>query len=171
MAGHLWLIGMMGAGKSTVGREVAMRRGVAFTDTDEEIAAAAGCSIVEVWNRRGEEGFREMEAAAVERLARLAGRRVIATGGGVVLRPASVAAMRRSGTVVWLAADPATLAVRTGDGEDRPLLAATLPEGRLTEILAARGPVYRRAAHAVVDTGKRTVDEVVTAVEAVWAPT
>ncbi len=168
MAGHLWLIGMMGSGKSTVGRLVAARRGARFTDTDDEVTERAGCSVEELWQRDGEETFRDMEAAAVDRLAAADDAAVIATGGGAVLRPGNVASMRRTGTVVWLVADPPALAARVGGGAARPLLAGAPAERRLAEILAARVDAYSAAAHVVISTDGRDAAEVAGDVEAAW---
>ncbi len=166
--GFLWLIGMMGAGKSAVGREVARRAGVEFVDTDEEVAARAGCSIGELWGSRGEQAFRDLEAAQVERLAD-SGPCVVATGGGAVLRPESIEAMRRSGTVVWLQADPVELAARVeAEAEQRPLLAGAEAETELARILAERTPLYRQAAHHVVATGGRPPVEVAELVAKLW---
>lgn len=171
MARHLWLIGMMGAGKSTVGRLVAVRCGAAFTDSDEEVTERAGCSVRDLWEREGEQAFRDMEAAAVERLAATDEPLVIATGGGVVLRPENVTAMRRSGKVVWLAADPAVLASRVADGADRPLLGGAPEARRLANILAARADAYATAADVVISTDDRDAAEVAEEVEAAWART
>jgi shikimate kinase len=171
MAGHLWLIGMMGAGKSTVGRLVAERCDARFTDSDDAVVAHAGWSIPELWERSGERAFRDMEAAAVERLAEASEPLVIATGGGVVLRPENVSAMRRSGRVVWLAADPSTLAARVGDGADRPLLAGSPAARRLADLLAERADAYAAAADVVISTDDRDARDVADEVEAAWAHT
>jgi shikimate kinase len=171
MTGHLWLIGMMGAGKSTVGRRVAALRGTRFVDTDDVVTHHAGCSVPELWERQGEHAFREMEAAAVAELAAEAEPLVIATGGGVVMRAENVAAMRDNGRVVWLAADPPALASRVGGATDRPLLAGVRAETRLAEILAAREEAYAAAAHVVISTDERDPAEVATEVEALWQRT
>jgi len=160
---------MMGSGKSTVGRLVAARHSVGFADTDDEIAAAAGHSVAALWADRGEQAFRDLEAAQVARLAEQVAPLVIATGGGAVLRDGSVVAMRGSGTVVWLTAEPAVLAGRVDDGRDRPLLGTAPIEGRLADILAVRRAAYGAAADTVIDTNGRDVDEVVIDVEAAWA--
>ncbi len=164
---HLWLIGMMGVGKTRVGRMVAERARVPFHDTDDEVVARVGCSISELWRERGEAAFRDLETDTVVRLA--AGpAAVIATGGGVVLEPRNVTAMRDSGLVVWLEASPRTLAERVGDGAGRPLLAATDPERRLADILRRRRRHYARAAHLRVSTDDRDPDEVAEEVWEAW---
>ncbi len=163
----LWLIGMMGAGKSAVGRILAGRLGIPHADIDAEVAGRLGCSIGELWGQRGEAAFRDLEAAQVARLASR-GPLVISTGGGVVLRPDNVTTMRASGVVVWLTASPTSLARRVGSGEGRPLLAAGDPATRLAEILEERRAHYAGAAHHTVDTEGRTAEEVADEVEAVW---
>jgi shikimate kinase len=171
MTNHLWLIGMMGSGKSTIGRLVAAACDAGFVDTDDEVAARAGCAVAEIWRTEGEAAFREMEAAAVERLAGTGEPHVIATGGGVVLRSESVTAMRSSGTVVWLAAGPGVLASRIGEGFDRPLVTGAPTEARLAEILRVRKAAYEAAADAVIATAGREVDEVAREAEAAWRRT
>lgn len=144
----LWLIGMMGSGKSTVGPLVAERLGLGFVDLDAEIEGG-GVTIEQLFERSGEEAFRDLEEAAI---ARVAGRDVVAaSGGGAVLRPANVAKMRESGTVVWLDAGPDTLAARIGAGEGRPLLAGDVVE-RVHRLVASRAAAYRAAAHVRVIT-------------------
>lgn len=164
---HLWLIGMMGSGKSAVGRRVAGELGMRLIDLDDEIATRLGCSVSQLWGERGEEAFRDLEQAAVTRVA-AGDDAVVATGGGVVLRDANIAAMRESGIVVWLRADPAVLSARVESGVGRPLLAEGEPRDVLDAILAAREDRYARAAHVVIDSGTGTADEVADEVTAQW---
>ncbi|HHC07111.1 MAG TPA: shikimate kinase [Actinobacteria bacterium] len=153
--GHCWLVGMMGVGKSTVGRRLATMAGRPFVDLDALVAAEAGCAIDEIFAREGEEGFRSRERRLLARVA--AGPPgVVATGGGAVLDDANVAAMRRSGLVVLLEATIPTLVARVGGG-GRPLLEGTDPRVRLTELAAARRARYEAAADLVVDTEGREV--------------
>ncbi len=165
--GALWLVGMMGAGKSAVGRIIADRRGIPYADIDAEVANRLGCSIAELWGQQGEAAFRDLEAAQVARLATKAPL-VVSTGGGVVLRADNVATMRASGAVVWLTASPATLARRVGGGEGRPLLVDGDPGARLAEILEERRGHYAAAAHHTVNTEGRDAEEVADEVEALW---
>ncbi len=165
--GHLWLIGMMGAGKTLVGRLVAARTGKPVVDMDAEIAARLGCSIGQLWGMQGEEAFRDLEAALVTRLVD-APESVIATGGGAVTREENVAAMRSSGTVVWLEAPVATLARRVGDGEGRPLLSDDATVGRLAELLDLRQDLYAAAADHRVSTEDAGPDEVAEVVAGLW---
>lgn len=161
--GNLWLIGMMGSGKSTVGRRIAANTDREFVDVDSAVEERAGKSIAYIFEEQGEAAFREMEGAEIRRLsgepAPGATGRVIATGGGVVLDPAGVEAMRRSGVVVWLDVPHGVLTGRT-TGEDRPLLAGTDRASGLAEILAGRHSLYQQAAHYRIEAD-RPVDEVV----------
>ena len=162
--GHVWLIGMMGSGKSTVGRLVADRLGRPFYDTDELVAQGKDSSIPEIFADEGESGFREREKWIVEDVAsRPSG--IVATGGGIVLDPANVATMRRSGSIVYLAVEVEMLSRRLGASDDRPLLAADKDE-RLQTIASERKERYRSSADAVVDATD-SIDTVVADVEAV----
>jgi shikimate kinase len=162
--GHVWLIGMMGSGKSTVGRLLADRVGRPFYDTDELIEQTGDASIPEIFAGEGESGFRERERWIVEDVAsRPPG--IVATGGGIILDPANVEAMRRSGTIVLLAVDVEILTRRLGYCDDRPLLAAGKGE-RLHAIASERTERYRSSADVIVDaTG--SIDDAVADVEAV----
>jgi shikimate kinase len=164
--GTLWLVGMMGSGKTTVGRAVACRLGITYIDLDEEIVAATGTTIPEMFAGAGEESFRDAEAAAVEAVAGRAA--VVATGGGAVLRARSRRIMRGNGLVVWLDAAATELAARLGAGEGRPLLADGEPASRVADLLAEREPAYRAAAHHRVDTTGRGAGDVAGEVIALW---
>lgn len=163
----VWLIGMMGSGKSAVAAGIAEALGLTAVDTDEQVAQRMGCSIAELWGSVGEAAFRDMEAARIEDLADQQGL-VIATGGGAVLRPANVTAMKRSGLVVWLEAPADVLAARVGSTGGRPLLEGKLMPDRFDELLAERERVYRSAANVRIDTTIGGVAEVVDAVVAAW---
>ena len=146
----IWLIGMMGSGKSTIGEALADSLGEPFVDSDAEVERETGLTVRQLWEQRGEAALRHEESGVVRRLAGSpAG--IVATGGGVVLDPGNVEEMRRSGTVVWLRASPGALAARI-EGTARPLLDVDDVEARLAEILNARESLYRRAAHVTVDT-------------------
>ena len=163
----LWLIGMMGSGKTSVGAEVASRRGVAFGA--RLVTAVTDLSIPEIWQHQGEEEFRRLERQMIASAAAEDEPVVIGTGGGAVLDDENVEIMRRSGTVIWLSATPETLAKRIGRDSNRPLLAAAEdPVEVLRAVLAEREDEYRRAAHAVVTTDDKTIDEVVEEVLRLW---
>lgn len=157
------LIGSMGAGKTTVGRRLAERLGMPFVDIDDLVVAHAGLAVSEIFSIEGETGFRAREKEAV-REAIASGPAVIACGGGVVLDPDNVAALRAAGRVVLLDVDAATAADRLKGAGDRPLLIEEDLEGSLSEIYARRKDAYEQAAHVVLDargTVEATVDAVV----------
>jgi shikimate kinase len=159
--GTVWLLGMMGAGKSSVGPALARRLGRRFVDTDAEIERERGVAVAELFARDGEAAFRTHERELVTRLCGEPA--VVALGGGAIAQPALAAAAARSGTLVWLRARPETLLARLGDCATRPLLAPLAPEDRLArlrELLAAREPAYARA-EVVVDTDEGSVESVV----------
>lgn len=157
-----WLIGMMGAGKSTIGQRAAHRLGLPFADTDD-VLAAEGVSPELLTSDPG--AFRSAEEAVVAGLAGADG--VVACGGGVILAAENRVRLRRSGPVVWLLAPPEVLAARVGSGEGRPLLAGDAVTA-LRRILGEREAWYREAAHATVDA-VGDIDEVTERVIAAWA--
>jgi shikimate kinase len=166
----LWLIGMMGSGKSTVGRILADRRGWKFIDTDEVVTVAAGRDIPELFATEGEEGFRAREAEAVDSVSAHPGA-VVATGGGVVLREGNVDTMRRTGRIFWLQAEPATLAARVsaeGKQGSRPLIFEDDVLSSLEGMLAIREDSYRAAADFVISTDLLSPEEAADLVEALW---
>lgn len=165
---NLYLVGPMGAGKSEVGRRLSERLGLPLADTDTLVETRAGMSVSEIFRILGEERFREMEAEAIRGLAASEGH-VVACGGGAVLRPGNVDAMRSSGVVFYLAVGAETAAARVGDAAGRPLLqGAGSPRERLEEMIVGREPLYRGAAHHVVETEGRGPQEVAEEVERVW---
>jgi shikimate kinase/3-dehydroquinate synthase len=162
----VWLVGMMGAGKSAVGEALARRLGRRFVDTDAEIERESGAGIPEIFRREGEVGFRRREVRAIEGLG--GEDCVAALGGGAIAQPGAAERLAASGIVVYLRARPESLLGRIGNGSGRPLLEEAGPGGgleRLEELLRERGPHYETAA-IVVDTDDRSVEEVVEALVA-----
>ena len=148
----MWLVGMMGAGKSTVGPALARRLGHRFVDTDVEIERAAGCSIADLFATEGEDVFRRRERAAIDAWAGKPA--VVALGGGAIAQPGASAHLARTGTVVYLRARAETLLARLGDCSGRPLLEGVSPGDRLERVkalLAERAVAYESAA-LVIDT-------------------
>jgi shikimate kinase len=154
--GHVWLIGMMGSGKTTVGAAVADRLGLPFVDSDVEVTAATGRSIAQLF-AESEDTFRSAERAVIARIASLDDH-IVATGGGAVLDQANVDLMRSSGTTILLGADPRTLSARLAGTKDRPLLT---DGDAIATIAVARTSVYAASADMVVDTTDRDIDEVI----------
>ncbi len=165
---NLYLIGPMGAGKSEVGKLLAGRLGLAFADTDALVEERTGMKVSEIFRERGEESFRCCESEVIRELAAGSGR-VVACGGGAVLRGENVELMRSSGAVFYLMVGAEEAAVRIGKAEGRPLLecGGSLHK-RLEEIIMEREGLYRAAAHHLVDTGGRSPAEVAEEVARVW---
>jgi len=166
---RLLLVGMMGAGKSTVGGLVARRLGWAFVDSDALVEEETGTTVAALFAERGEASFRRTESAVLRRVLDSEVPVVVSMGGGAVLDPANRALLRGSGTVVWLRAEPATLASRVGRGAGRPLLGRH-PASALEHLDAARRPLYLEVADRVVDVDGLTPEEVAEAVLALAGP-
>jgi shikimate kinase len=162
------LVGMMGAGKSSIGRRLATRLGIPFVDADAEIEKAAGMSIPDIFATRGEPDFRAGEARVIARLLD-SGLQVLATGGGAFMNPDTRAAIGAKGVSVWLSADFDTLMRRIKRRHDRPLLHTDDPETTLRQLIDARYPVYRLADFTVQSREvphDKIVDEIVTLLRA-----
>ncbi|HLN18020.1 MAG TPA: shikimate kinase [Acidimicrobiales bacterium] len=156
--GHLLLVGMMGSGKTTVGRLLADRLGWPFFDSDAEVEAATGKSVPEIFEERGEAAFRAAETEALQDGV-ADGPSVVAVAGGAVLDPANRDLIARSGRVVWLRARPATLVGRVGSGEGRPLLGDD-PADALVRLDAVRRPLYAELADEVIDVDDMAAETV-----------
>ena len=151
--GNLFLVGLPGAGKSTLGRQLARRLGKTFIDADAELERKLGVTIATIFEIEGEASFRDREEAALIELAAMTNI-VLATGGGVVIRAANRDRLRANGTVVYLHAPPETLRERTRRSRHRPLLNTADPGARLIELYTARDPLYREVAACVVESGR-----------------
>lgn len=145
LARPLVLVGMMGAGKTSVGRRLARLLAAPFRDSDAEIEKAAGMSVAEVFARYGEPHFRQGERRVIERLLRIRPPAVIATGGGAFIEPATREAIRAASLTVWLRADLDLLWERVRGRPGRPLLDRPDPQAALAEIDARRRPLYAGA--------------------------
>ena len=156
----IFLIGMMGAGKSTVGVRLARRLNRPFIDVDRELECRLGVDIPTVFDLEGEEGFRRREAQLIEELTGSEGL-VLATGGGAVLAAANRRVLASRGLVVYLRATPADLWQRLRRDKHRPLLKADNPRQRIIDLVGQRDPLYMEIADYVVSTGRQPVDQAV----------
>jgi len=138
------LVGLMGAGKSCIGKRLAHRLGLAFVDADHEVERAAGCSIAEIFARHGEASFRDGERRVIARLLDNP-THVLATGGGAFMDPRTRALIRERTISIWLRADLDLLMRRVSRRSDRPLLQVAEPRQKLAELMALRYPVYAEA--------------------------
>ncbi|WP_211452274.1 bifunctional shikimate kinase/3-dehydroquinate synthase AroKB [Collimonas antrihumi] len=154
--GNIFLVGLMGAGKTTVGRALAKKLNKLFIDSDHEIEARTGVSIPLIFEIEGEESFRQRETEVIRDLS---GRRgiVLATGGGAVMRPENREYLKSRGTVIYLRASIHNILQRTSRDKNRPLLQTADPRRRLEELSRQREPYYRDVADIVIDTGRPNV--------------
>jgi len=155
---------MMGAGKSSVGRCLHRRTGLALLDIDEVVATKVGMSIPKIFAEHGEEEFREAETAALRQIRTEEERTIIVTGGGIVLRQENVEILKSRAVIVWLDGAEETLFARASRIPDRPLLQTKNPRKAFTQILGARRQLYAKIADIRVDTSVLTYEEVALAI-------
>lgn len=156
---NVYLVGLMGAGKTTIGRELAKRLSYHFVDTDHEIEARTGVALPTIFEIEGEDGFRKREAQVIADLASVGGQ-VVATGGGAVLRPENRQNLQTSGFVIYLNVPISTLHERTRHDKNRPLLQVSDPRQKFRELHAQRDRLYREVADLVVSGSRITVHSV-----------
>jgi shikimate kinase len=154
--GNLFLVGLMGAGKTTLGRQLARRLGKRFVDADHELEARLGVPIPTIFEIEGEPGFRDREESVIADLTQLTDI-VLATGGGAVTRAASRNCLKENGTVIYLHARPDTLWLRVRHAKHRPMLHAPDPRARLAELYTMRDPLYREVADHVIESDRDAV--------------
>ena len=152
---NIFLVGLMGAGKTTVGRQLAKQLNLVFYDTDHVLEERTGVRIPVIFEIEGEAGFRVREEMVIHELCALTGI-VLATGGGAVLSAANRADLKRNGVVIYLRGSPEQLYERTRHDRNRPLLHTADPLEKLRELYARRDPLYRDAADVIVDTGRQS---------------
>lgn len=153
---NIFLIGLMGAGKSTVGRTLARRLGKLFIDSDHEIEKRCGVKIPTIFEMEGEEGFRRREASVIDDITQQKNI-VLATGGGSVLLPENREHLKERGVVIYLRATPHDLWLRTRHDKSRPLLSTQNPQKTLEDLFTKRDPIYKSIATQIIDTGKPSV--------------
>lgn len=154
----------MGAGKTTIGRQIARLLGFDFFDSDREIEERTGVTIPLIFELEGEEGFRKREKDVIADLTKK-NHMVLATGGGAILKKANQQALKRSGTIIYLCASIDDLLERTAKDKNRPLLQASDPRKTLQSILTEREPIYRELADIILQTNKMTVHAAVNELE------
>ena len=157
---NIFVVGLMGAGKTTIGRILARKLGKRFIDSDHEIEARTGASIPWIFEIEGEPSFRRREAEVIRDLTAQQGI-VMATGGGAVLNEESRAYLKARGTVIYLRASVASLVARTSHDKNRPLLHSVDPRQRLEELALQRDPLYQEVADVVIDTGRPNVQSMI----------
>ena len=158
----IFLVGMMGAGKTTIGRGLARMLGRDFLDLDHEIEARCGVRVAHIFDIEGEEGFRRRECSVLKACCDQPNL-VLATGGGAVLAPENRSILKTRGVVIYLRATPEALYSRVARDRSRPLLRTPDPQARIRELLLAREPLYEEVADIVFDTGTMAVAQVVKA--------
>jgi shikimate kinase len=156
---RILLVGMMGAGKTTIGRLVADRVGWEYRDSDADVEAMTGMTVPELFAREGEAAFRRAEAAVLAAACDDSTPSVVSVAGGAVLNPETRRRIAACGTVVWLRARPDTLAGRVGDGAGRPLLDDD-PAAALVQLNRIRAPLYAEVADVVIDVDELQPDEI-----------
>jgi len=156
----VYLVGLPGSGKSTVGRQLARRLGLPFFDADQVIGQRIGCSIRAYFEQVGEAAFRDVEVAVIDELT-ANGPRVVSTGGGAVLRPENRDHLHQRGQVVYLRSTPEEVFRRLRHDRNRPLLQVEDPLVRVRELHAVRHPLYTQIAHFTIDTGRPSVSTLV----------
>lgn len=156
---NIYLIGMMGSGKTSSGRELARLLGVSFVDLDELVAERAGRSINEIFKFEGEPFFRALERNVLEEVASRSDQ-VVATGGGSILDPLNRERMRRTGITIYLKASLPTLWERVKQKKDRPLLETRNPQEMLAYLFRLRGPLYEAEADKTFLTDRKSPEEI-----------
>ena len=157
---NIFLVGLMGSGKTTIGRALAKRLNLRFVDADHEIESRTGASITLIFEIEGEASFRQREADVISDLTQQQGI-VLATGGGAILNQESRRSLRERGTVVYLRASAGSLVQRTSHDRQRPLLQTADPRARIEELMRQRAPLYEEVAHITVETERPNVQSVV----------
>lgn len=158
---NVFLIGFMGAGKSTVAKCLEKELGMELVEMDERIVEEQGVSINEIFEKYGEDGFRDIESKLVQDLGETKAS-IVSCGGGVVIRPQNVENMKRSGKIVFLTATPETILERVKNGKDRPLLNGHMNVEYISELMEKRRALYEGACDIIISTDGKTKGEICT---------
>ena len=161
---NIYFVGLMGAGKTTIGRLIAKQLGMTFYDSDHEIERKTGVKIPLIFELEGEAGFRKRETATIEELSKL-NNIVMATGGGAVLLPENREFLKNNGKVVYLRANVHDLWLRTRNDKSRPLLQGGNIKHKLEQLYIQRDPIYTALADCIVDTGAQSASEITNHIE------
>ncbi|NBO10242.1 MAG: shikimate kinase AroK [Methylophilaceae bacterium] len=164
MLRNIFFVGLMGAGKTTVGKHLAKSLEMDFYDTDQEIEKRTGVRIPTIFEMEGEAGFRKREVLMIDELTQMPNI-VLATGGGAVLNAENRQHLATRGTVIYLRASVQDLYLRTRFDRNRPLLQNTNAQAKLEQLFSERDPLYREVAHHIVDTGNQPVANIVQKIE------
>lgn len=164
----IFLVGLMGAGKTTVGRQLAKAMGIAFHDSDREIEKKTGADIALIFDIEGEDGFRKREKSAIDELTSM-DNLVLATGGGAILDKENRKNLSSRGMVVYLQASVDALYKRTCKDQKRPLLQTDDPRAKLEELLEIREPLYLETADMIVNTDSSTIKKIVMEIQEKFA--
>lgn len=159
---NIFLIGPMGAGKTTMGRQIAKRLHMDFEDSDHAIEAHTGADIPLIFEKEGEDGFRKREIAVIDELTQL-NHLVLATGGGAILAKENRQHLKNRGIVIYLHSDIKHLIERTRHDKNRPLLQTPDPAAKLRELMIIREPLYRETADIIINTGQQSIKTVISA--------
>ncbi len=157
---NIFLVGLMGSGKTTIGRSLAKKLNLRFLDADQQIETRTGASIPLIFEIEGEASFRQREADVIRDLTAQQGI-VLATGGGAVLNETSRQLLRERGTVIYLRASVASILQRTSHDKNRPLLQTADPRAKIETLSRERAPLYQEVAHIIIETGRLNVHSVV----------
>ncbi len=161
---NIFFIGLMGAGKTTIGRLIAKQMGMTFYDSDHEIEVKTGVKIPLIFELEGEAGFRKRESAVIEELSQLKNI-VLATGGGAVLLPENRQCLKNNGKIIYLRGNVHDLWLRTRNDKSRPLLQGGNMKQKLEKLYAERDPIYTALADCIVDTGPQSAAEITQFIE------
>jgi shikimate kinase len=164
---NIYFIGLMGAGKTTVGKLLAKNLGKTFYDTDQVIEQRTGVKIPTIFELEGESGFRKRESAMIEELSQL-NNVVMATGGGAVIAQANRALLKQFGYVIYLRANVNDLWYRMRNDKHRPLLQNVDVRARLEQLYHQRNPLYTETASLIVDTGNQPVSSILSQIESAF---